>query len=146
MKDAQDYALLDFYVQYLRRHLADHHFDKYNNEKFISERADSALDTYITKFLCGHAPHICQELAMRTLLEGLFFSRYDAVHEVIEEDCWTRLSPETWEPTAVHMTRHPDVKPVLDRHNVNGDYPDDRQALHDDLLGTITEILDGYGL
>lgn len=146
MKDTQDYADLDFYIRYLRRHLADHHFDKLNNEKFINNRADSALETYLKFFLVGHPPYLCHERAMRTLLDGLYYSRYDAVHDVIEEDCWTRLPPETWERTALHMAAHVDVIPILDRHKVNGGFPPDPYGLRTELLGAITEILDGYEL
>ena len=37
---------------------------------------------------------MAQEMAMRTLLAGLYVSRYDIVYSVIEESLWTRLPEE----------------------------------------------------
>lgn len=143
-----EYDELDFYAQYLRVHLAEHHFDKENTPKFINERADKALDTYVSEFKAGRQPAMCHELAMRTLLAGLYVSRFDVVHSIIEEDCWLRLPPETWEATAAHLCGLPLIKTILDRHEVNGDFLDKEEypSLRYELLGAITEILDGYGL
>lgn len=143
-----EYEELDFYVQYLRNHLTEHHFDKENNKKFIEARADKASDTYLSEFMSGKPPYICHELAMRTLLEGIYVSRFDVLYRILEEDCWRRIPPEVWEPTAVHLQTHPEIKRVLDRHEVNGDFLDkeDFPGLRYELLGAITDILDGYGI
>lgn len=142
------YEELDFYVQYLRVHLKDHHFEKKNDSKFIKSRADKALDTYLAEFMDGHPPFICHEKAMRTLLDGLYISRYDVVYHIIEEDCWLRLPPEVWETVAIHLTALPQIDRVFDRYGVNGNFLDRKRysVLRYEILGAITEILDGYGL
>lgn len=143
-----EYDELDFYVQYLRVHLKEHHFDKENTPKFIKKRADKALDTYVSEFKSGRPSAMCHELAMRTLLEGLFVSRFDVIHHIIEEDCWLRLPHETWEVTALHMSAHPQISDILDRYEVNGDFlvKEEYPSLRHEVLGAITEILDGYEL
>ena len=142
------YEELDFYVQYLRNHLTEHRFDKENNKKFIEARADKALDTYLSEFMSGKPPYVCHETAMRTLLEGIYVSRFDVLYRILEEDCWLRMPPEAWEPTALHLQALPEIKSILDRHEVNGDFlaKEDFPGLRYELLGAITEILDSYGL
>lgn len=145
---ATEQTELDFYVGYLRAHLKEHHFEKENNQKFIENRADAALDTYVAEFLAGHSPLICHELAMRTLLDGLYVSRYDVIHTILEEDCWKRLPSSVWEVTAVHLAGLRKINDILDRYEVNGDFlvKEEYPSLRYELLGAITDILDGYEL
>lgn len=139
---------LDFYVQYLRAHIKEHHFEKEDNPRFIESRADAALDTYTGEFSAGHSPHRCHEMAMRTLLEGLYVSRYDVIHAILEEDCWKRLPSSVWEVTAIHLAGLKKINEILDRYEVNGDFlvKEEYPSLRYELLGAITEILDGYEL
>ena len=96
METPKKYGEPDFYIGYLREHLKEHHFDKENTQKFIENRVDDALETYTGEFASGRPPYICHELAMRTLLEKLYVSRFDIIYHTIEEDCWLRLDPSVW--------------------------------------------------
>lgn len=147
MKD-KEHDELNFYLQYLRVHLAEHHFDRSGDRAFIEGRADAALDTYLAEFMKGRPSPICHEMAMRTLLEGLYVSRYDVIYSILEEDCWLRLPPETWEPAALHLAGLKKINLILDRHEVNGDFlaREEYPALRHELLGVISDILEGYGL
>lgn len=69
----------DFFQVYLRGHLIDHHFPQRNNKNFIETRSDDAYDTFVTARLEGKPVPIARELAMRTLLAGLYVSRYDII-------------------------------------------------------------------
>ena len=138
----------DFFQVYLRGHLVDHHFSQRNNKKFIETRSDDAYDTFVSARLEGKPVPIARELAMRTLLAGLYVSRYDIIYNVIEENLWLRLSPEYMPDFAVHLLGQQPVSDILDRYEVNGDFIEREtyQPMLTELLGTITEILDGYGL
>ena len=85
---------------------------------------------------------------MRTLLAGLYVSRYDIIYNVVEENLWLCLPPEYMPDFAVHLLGQKPVSDILDRYEVNGDFLDreTHQPMLTELLGTITEILDGYGL
>lgn len=145
---ATEKAELDFYVRYLRAHITEHHFEKENNQKFIESRADAALDTYVSEFLADRSPHVCHELAMRTLLDGLYVSRFDVVYTILEEDCWKRLPSSAWEVMALHLVGLKNINNILDRYEVNGDFlvKEEFPSLRYELLGAITDILDGYEL
>lgn len=139
---------MDSYRVYLLGHLRDHHFPQYTDRKFVDARVDAAYDTFVTLRLEGRSPVIAQEMAMRTLLDGLYVSRYDIVYSVIEERLWTRLPEGYWPDFAVHLLTKESVHDILDRYEVNGGFLDreTHQPMLTELLGEISEILDGYEL
>lgn len=67
---------------------------------------------------------------------------------MVEENLWLRLPPEYMPDFAVHLLGQKSVSEILGRYEVNGDFLDreTHQPMLTELLGTITEILDGYGL
>lgn len=144
----QEYEELNFYVRYLRVHLSEHHFEKHCNQNFIEGRADEALDTYLSEFMKGRPAAICHEMAMRTLLDGLYVSRYDVIYRILEEDCWLRLPSESWGVTALHLTGLKRINQILDSYEVNGNFLDKEEypSLRYELLGAISDILDRYEL
>ena len=148
MKQNVELREMDAYRAYLLRHLRDHYFPQYTNKKFVDARVDAAYDTFVTLRLEGHNSVMAQEMAMRTLLAGLYVSRYDIIYSVIEESLWTRLPEEYWPDFAVHLLTKKSVHDILDRYEVNGDFLDRETHLPmlTELLGEISEILDGYEL
>lgn len=145
MKPNDEYSELNYYIVYLQAHLSAHYFPQSVDRRFIAERADNALDTYVTMSLQGKPQHIAQELAMRELLKDLYVSRYDVVHTIIEEDCWLRIPTDEMEVKALYMLTKPVIHSILDRHEVNGDFltREDYPPLRYELLAAINEILDG---
>ena len=145
MKPNDEYSELDYYLVYLQKHLSEHFFPQCVDRNFITERADSALDAYVTLFLQGRPQYICQELAMRELLKGLYVSRYDVVRNILEEDLWRRVPSDELTVKSLYVLTKPAVHSILDRHEVNGDFlsREDYPPLREELIGAITEILDG---
>ena len=148
MKPNDEYSELNYYIVYLQDHLREHYFPQSLDRRFVAERADIALDTYATLFLQGRPQYICHELAMRELLKGLYVSRYDVVHTILEEDLWRRVPSDELTVKALYILTKPAVHSILDRHEVNGDFlsREDYPPLRDELIATITKILDGDGL
>ena len=87
---------------------------------------------------------------MRTLLDGLYVSRYDIIYNVVEENSLIglRLPEEYWPKFAVHLLGLQPIREILDRYEVNGDFlsRETHQPMLTELLGTISEILDDYEL
>lgn len=67
---------------------------------------------------------------------------------VVEENLWLRLPQQYWPDFTVHLLSLKPVKDILDRYEVNGDFlsRETHQPMLTELLGTISEILDGYEL
>lgn len=148
MKSKVELPELDSYALYLRGHLIDHQFPQKDDEKFIAERATLANETFEELRRAGHAVTIAQELAMRTLLNGLYVSRYDIIYTLFEEQLWLRVPEELWPLYTEHFLANQRVHIILDRYAVNGDFlsRDTHQPMFDELLGLISEILDDYEL
>ena len=150
MKHNDELPEADYFRVYLQGHLRDHHFPQRNKKKFIEARADDAYDTFVTLRLEGKTVPIAREMAMRTLLDGLYVSRYDIIYNVVEENSSVgmRLPQEYWPDFTEHLLRLQPIKEILDRYEVNGDFlsRETHRPMLTELLGTITEILDGYGV
>ena len=139
---------MDRYRDYLRGHLRDHRFPKYTDKKFIEARTEEAYDRLVTLRLEGHGVAYANEMAMRTLLAGLYISRYDIIYNVVEENLWLRLPEEYWPVFSEHLLTFREIHDILDRYEVNGDFleRETHQPMLTELLGVISEILDGYEL
>ncbi len=150
MKQNVESREMDGYRVYLQGHLRDHHFPQRNNRKFIEQRVEDAYDRFITLRLDGRSVPYAEEMAMRTLLDGLYVSRYDIIYNVVEENSsiGMRLPEEYWPDFAVHLLGLQPVREILDRYEVNGDFMsrETYQPMLIELLGIISEILDGYEL
>ncbi len=150
MKQNVESREMDGYRVYLQGHLRDHHFPQRNNRKFIEQRVEDAYDRFITLRVDGRSVPYAEEMAMRTLLDGLYVSRYDIIYNVVEENSsiGMRLPEEYWPDFAVHLLGLQPVREILDRYEVNGDFlsRETYQPMLIELLGIISEILDGYEL
>ena len=138
----------DYYRTYLLGHLRDHFFPQATDSKFIDTRVNEAYDRFTALRLEGKSVIVAQELAMRTLLEGLYVSRYDILYNIVEESLWTHLPEEYWADFTIHLLTVKKIHDILDRYGINGDFlgRETHQPMLDELLGLITDILDGYGL
>ena len=148
MKQNKDPMGLDYYQLYLTRHLRDHFFPQTTNQKFIAERAEEAYDTLQSLRLEGRSFQVAHEFAMRTLLRGLYVSRYDIIYNVVEDNMELRLPQEYWPEFTIHLLTIKSLHDILDRYEVNGDFlsRETHQPMLNELLGEISEILDSYGL
>ena len=80
-------AELSYYGLYLLSYLKENHPDKAHDTAFIEERADHAADVFEQARREGFTPEGAHELAMASLLEGLHFSNYDTLVEVLWNEC-----------------------------------------------------------
>ena len=138
----------DYYRTYLLGHLRDHFFPQATDSKFIDTRVNEAYDRFTALRLEGKSVIMAQELAMQTLLDGLYVSRYDILYNIVEESLWTRLPEEYWADFTIHLLTVKKIHDILDRYGINGDFlgRETHQPMLDELLGLITDILDSYGL
>lgn len=148
MKQNKDPMELDFYLLYLAQHLREHQFPQATNQKFIAERAEEAYDTFHSLRREGRSFQVAQELAMRTLLKGVYVSRYDIIYDVVEDKLWQYLPEEYWVDFTIHLLTKKQLHDILDRYEVSGDFleRETHQPMLDELTGEIFEILDDYGL
>ena len=140
-------AELSYYGLYLLDYLRKYHPDKVIDIEFITGREEAAAETFEKTRLEGSSTEAAQEEAMRILLEGLHFSPYALLLEVVENE----FSEEVQEQEREAFCR--EIFPHL--KNLFAGYPttDDTFALspeHDllytELTGTVMLYLESYGI
>ena len=140
-------AELSYYGLYLLDYLRKYHPDKVIDTEFITGREEAASETFEKERAAGSTVEAAQEEAMRVLLEGLHFSPYALLLEVVENE----FSEEVQEQEREAFCR--EIFPHL--KNLFAGYPttDDIFALspeHDllytELTGAIMLYLEAYGV
>lgn len=148
MKHNVEFGEINHYRLYLLGHLIDHQFPQRSDTKFIDDRTDAAYDEFTRLRREGRSVPYAQEMAMRVLLAGLYISRYDIIYSVVEENLWTRLPEGLWPKFTEHLLGLAEINAILDSYGLDGDFleKETHQPMLMELLGTINDILDGYGL
>ena len=142
-------GLTDFsyYGLYLLDYLRTNQFEQATDEAFIRERADSAAGTYERARLEGYPADGAQELAMRTLLEGLRYSKYAILREVVENE----FSDDVPEAKRESFTRKllplvGNVFSIYDLSDNNFALSSDYDLLYTELTGAVVLYIEEYGV
>lgn len=140
-------AELSYYGLYLLDYLRKYHPDKVIDIEFITGREEAASETFEKERAAGSTVEAAQEEAMRILLEGLHFSPYALLLEVVENEFADEVAPSDREAFCREL--FPYLKNLLGGY----DTPDDTFALspeHDllytELTGAIMLYLEAYGV
>ena len=135
-----------YYGLYLYRYLKESHPDKAGDTEFINDRAERAAEAYEQARRGGYPADGAQELAMAALLEGLHFSKYDTLRDVLENEFEGEVSQE--ELPALVLKLLPLLEPVF-----SGYTPSDGSAqsseydlLYTELTGAVVLYLEEYGI
>lgn len=79
-KDKQE---LSYYGLLLLSYLKESHPDKAGDRDFIRLRSEFAAESYAGAIADGYSQQSAEELASSILYEGLLFSRYDTIRDVL---------------------------------------------------------------
>jgi len=104
---------LSYYGLYLLNHLRENRFPQASDADFIRERADHAAEVYEQARRSDLFADAAQELAMSALLKGLHLSKYNILHDVVDNEfpletscLWlTTCIPSTTSPTTALPSR-----------------------------------------
>ena len=136
-----------YYGLYLLDYLRTNKFEQAADDAFIRERADRAAETYERARLEGYPAEGAQELAMDTLLEGLRYSKYAILREVVENEFPDEVPEEKREAFTQKLL--PLVDGVFSIYNLS----DDRFALssgydllYTELTGAVVLYMEEYGV
>ena len=139
-------AELSYFGLYLLSYLKDNHPDKAHDAAFVEERADRAADVFEQARREGYPPEGAQELAMAALLEGLRFSKYDTIIEVL----WNEFSEEVaqGDAPAVALRLLPCVEGIFTQYPLSDDfaYSPEYEQLYTELTGAVSIILEEDGI
>ena len=136
-----------YYGLYLLEYLRTNRFEQATDETFIRERADRAAETYEQARLEGYTTAGAQELAMNILLEGLRYSKYAILREVVENE----FSDDVPEAKRESFTKKllPLVGSVFSIYNLSDDnfaLSPDYDLLYTELTGAAVLYIEEYGV
>ena len=136
-----------YYGLYLLEYLRTNRFEQATDETFIRERADRAAGTYERARLEGYTTAGAQELAMNILLEGLRYSKYAILREVVENE----FSDDVPEAKRESFTKKllPLVGNVFSIYDLSDDnfaLSPDYDLLYTELTGAAVLYIEEYGV
>lgn len=120
--------------------------DKANDYKFIEHRVKWAANAYEAAFIAGNTINQCTEIANYILFEGLHFSKFDTVFQVVCNEFDTIMADEELRPFALKML--PICNNVFQNYELT-DYFENTAAydlLYTELTGTISIWIEENGL
>jgi len=146
MKNKNKPQELSYYGLYLLSCLNENHPNLLSDTDFIEERADLATDTYEQARLEGYTTEGSQELAMATLLQGLHFSMFNTIIEVL----WNEFEHEVSQGNATELAFKllPSFEEIFSKYTLSNDfaYTSEYDALYTELTGAILIHIEAYGV
>ena len=136
-----------YYGLYLLDYLTTNKFEQATDETFIRERADRAAEAYERARLEGYPADGAQELAMKVLTEGLHYSKYAILREVVENE----FAGEVPEAEREAFTRKllPLVRNVFSIYDLSDDnfaLSPEYDLLYTELTGAVVLYIEEYGV
>jgi hypothetical protein len=120
--------------------------EKAYDEKFINQRSSWAANAYEGAFRAGNPISQCNEISDCILFEGLDFSKFDNIFQVICNEFDTRMADEELRPFALKML--PICEFVFTSYKLTDDfaYAKEFDLLYTELTGTIAIWIEENGL
>lgn len=145
MKRGTQTGELSYFGTALLAFLRESHPQLSNDKDLIHSRSESAAETYQRAIHEGNNVMESLALANAVLYNGLRFSRYDTIFDVVSE-WFPEVLPK--ERTAFCLKMLPVCRAVFDKYNPGDDYESNPsyQNLLTELAGTIQLNIDKYGI
>lgn len=135
-------AEMSYFRLNLLSFLRDSHPDKANDLSFIAGRGDMAAENYSEAIKSGLDHIQAVEIANETLFNGLHFSPYNVIVEIL----WNEFSDEVPPGMAQEKAKEllPECLVVFAKYHLNDDYAETTEylSLYTELVGTILILLE----
>ena len=140
-------AELSYYGLYLLDYLRKYHPDKVIDTEFITGREEAASETFEKERAAGSTVEAAQEEAMRVLLEGLHFSPYALLLEVVENEFADEVAESGREAFCNEL--YPYLTNLFGGYDTSDDtfaLSPEHDLLYTELTGTVMLYLESYGI
>ena len=147
MKKKQAQTELSYYGLYLLNHLRENHFPQATDADFIHERADHAAEVYEQARRNDLFADAAQELAMSALLRGLHLSKYNILHDVVDNEFSLEIPVEDQEAFVANLLPLVDnVYSIYDLTDDNFAQSPDYAQLYTELTGAVALFIEAHGV
>lgn len=120
--------------------------EKAHDQKFINQRSSWASNAYEGAFQCGNDIEKCNEIANYILFEGLYFSKFDTIFQVVCNEFDTIMADEELRPFALKMFSV--CQPVFSNYHLTDEfaYGYEFDKLYTEITGIVAIWIAKYGL
>lgn len=114
--------------------------------KFIEQRSQWAAKTYEEAFRCGNSIEQCNHITNAVLFQGLEFSPFDLLFQVVLNEFDTFMADEELRPFTLEML--PVCELLFSQYDLGHDFEDSvhYNLLYTELTGTIAIWIEENGL
>ena len=139
---------LSYFRLKLRSYMSEHHPEKLQDAEFITARADMALTAYCDAVAQGFKYPEAESMASEALYQGLYFSKYDTLVSVLENEFERELPAPLPEKLATILLSNKAVQATFDKFGLTDTLASDEQydRLYTELTGTIVLLIESNHL
>lgn len=133
---------LSYFRLSLLSYLRESHPDKAADRQFIASRGDAAALSYSVAIKSGHTHDEADEIAAQTLYEGLHFSPYRTLVNILWNEFTDEIDPALTEEIAMELMSR--LSSVFEKYTLSDDFADSQEysLLYTELTGAIQTLLE----
>ena len=137
-----------YYRLRLESYLKDYHPERLADEAFIRTRSDAAAEAYEDAFRQGYPVLEAGYIATEVLFEGLHFSPYQFIEQIIDNEFANEVPAELSGKLSLLLLEHKEVKDTFDRYHPGDDFDEkpEYDRLYTELTGTIATVMEEHDL
>ena len=137
-----------YYRLRLESYLKDYHPERLVDEAFIRARSDAAAQAYEDAFRQGYPVLEAGHVATEVLFEGLHFSPYYTLEQIIENEFTNVGPPERAADFALRLLQSDTIRETIEKYEPGDDFDGSPEydQLYTELTGVIVELLEADGV
>ena len=137
-----------YYRLRLESYLKDYHPKRLADEAFIRDRSDAAAQAYEDAFQQGYPVLEAGYIATEVLFEGLHFSPYYMLEQIIENEFANVVPPERAADFALRLLQSNSIRETIEKYEPGDDFDGSPEydQLYTELTGVIVELLEADGV
>ena len=135
---------LSYFRLKLETYLGEHFPEMLSDKPFVTTRADEALTAYCDAVAQGFSHSEAEVMASEVLYQGLYFSKYDTLVSVLENEFEKELPSPLPERLAPMLLKNKAVQSVFDKYDLADDFgaSPEYDKLYTELTGIIVLLIE----
>ena len=135
---------LSYFRLKLENYLSEHFPEMLGDKPFITARADEALTAYCDAVAQGFSHPEAETMASEVLYRGLYFSKYDTLVYVLENEFEKELPSPLPERLAPLLLKNKAVQSVFAKYDLTDEFgaSPEYEKLYTELTGTIVLLIE----
>ena len=135
---------LSYFRLKLETYLGEHFPEMLSDKPFVTARADEALTAYCDAVAQGFSHSEAEVMASEVLYQGLYFSKYDTLVSVLENEFEKELPSPLPERLTPMLLKNKAVQSVFDKYDLADDFgaSPEYDKLYTELTGIIVLLIE----